>query len=238
MSPEQASAQPVDARSDQYSLASVLYEMLVGRAAVHRSHRAGDRRAPSGGAGPRDPSGAPRGAGRRRGAVLRALERVPADRFPDVAAFADALRSHVRRRARRSESGRARSVLRHRRRRCWSPRSPSPRGRWGTGGARDPSPATRTVVALYQRGVHEYDKRTPAGNAGATQAFTAAVGRDSTYAEAWAGLARTYVQAYDAGVRDSRRGARQRPPARGGGGGSGAGRRQPELECLGDARRS
>src|SRR4051812_11719050 len=34
MSPEQATAAPVDARSDQYSLAAVLYEMLVGEPPV------------------------------------------------------------------------------------------------------------------------------------------------------------------------------------------------------------
>ena len=53
------------------------------------------------------------------------------------------------------------------------------------------------AVALYRRGVHEYAQRTPAGISNAVQLFTAAVRRDSTYTEAWAGLAKTYVRAYE-----------------------------------------
>ena len=93
MSPEQASAQPVDARSDQYSLASVLYEMLVGEppftgptAQAIVARRLAEPARAIRPVRPTVPAGA-------EAAVLRALERVPADRFPDVAAFAGALRA-------------------------------------------------------------------------------------------------------------------------------------------------
>ena len=47
-----------------------------------------------------------------------------------------------------------------------------------------------------QANAESYDKRTPEGASEAVHAFSAALRRDSTYAEAWAGLARTYIQAY------------------------------------------
>ena len=192
MSPEQASAQPVDAKSDQYSLASVLYEMLVGEppftgptAQAIVARRLAEPARAIHPVRPLVPAGV-------EAAVLRALERVPADRFPDVAAFADALRSTP-----------PTSTPKRERRARWVLGTVALMfaavafAAWAMGRRLSERPVARdpAVVALYQRGVHEYDKRTPAGNAGATQAFTAAVGRDSTYAEAWAALARTYVQA-------------------------------------------
>jgi hypothetical protein len=65
------------------------------------------------------------------------------------------------------------------------------------------------VVALYERGLRGYDRRTAEGITDAITAFTAAVQRDSTFAAAWAGLARAYVRAYErrfafpGGVKDS-----------------------------------
>ena len=91
MSPEQATADEVDARSDQYALACVVYEMLSGeppftgptpQAIIARS------------------LGAPRPSLRLvrptvpaalDSAVTRALARDRVDRFPSVAAFAEAL---------------------------------------------------------------------------------------------------------------------------------------------------
>jgi len=91
MSPEQASGDSaIDARTDQYSLACVLYEMLVGTA-------------PFAGATPRitiarrfaEPAPSLRGQRDVPEALDRALRRalspVPADRFADVRAFSDAL---------------------------------------------------------------------------------------------------------------------------------------------------
>jgi tetratricopeptide (TPR) repeat protein len=192
MSPEQASAQPVDARSDQYSLASVLYEMLVGEPPFTgpnaQSIVARRLAEPARAIRPVRPA-VPAGVER---AVLRALERLPADRFPDVAAFTEALRRP-------------------------SGATPPPRtvrtvalaalvvavvagGAWLIGHRRSGAAATArdpAVVALYLQGVHAYSQRTPASVGEAVQDFTAAVRRDSTYAEAWAGLARTYVRAYE-----------------------------------------
>jgi eukaryotic-like serine/threonine-protein kinase len=91
MSPEQASASPrLDARSDQYSLACVVYEMLAGeppysgptaqaiiakRFSEPIPHLRTVREVPDG----------------LELAITRALARSPADRFPSVATFSQAL---------------------------------------------------------------------------------------------------------------------------------------------------
>jgi serine/threonine-protein kinase len=97
MSPEQAAAErEIDGRSDQYSLASVLYEMLAGEPpftgpnagalmARMMSEPAPDitRRRPT----------VPESVA---AAVDQALAKVPGDRFPTVAAFGDALSPQTR----------------------------------------------------------------------------------------------------------------------------------------------
>jgi eukaryotic-like serine/threonine-protein kinase len=94
MSPEQVlGGGPVDGRSDQYSLGCVLYEMLVGRPpfigptpqSVVAQSLAAPRPRPS-----RHRADVPPALERL---VLRAMAIDPAQRFPDMATVADALRS-------------------------------------------------------------------------------------------------------------------------------------------------
>ncbi|HWP37372.1 MAG TPA: protein kinase [Gemmatimonadales bacterium] len=197
MSPEQATGEPdVDARTDLYALGCVLYEMLAGEPPFTgpTPHAILARRLTE----PPRPirpvrSTVPEAVER---ALLRALERVSADRFPDVAAFAAALRDTAAPGAPRWGGRR------------WQVAGAvgglallatvalvamlAPERRNGTGTTRD-----SLAAALYQRGVRSYAKRTSAGASDAIEAFTAAIRRDSTYADAWAGLAKTYVRAYE-----------------------------------------
>src|SRR3989449_4119556 len=94
MSPEQAmGAEDIDGRSDKYSLACVVYEMLTGEPpftgstaqAVIARHSL-DAVSPPSIVRETIPEGV-------EDAVLRALSKVPADRFPTAALFAEALLS-------------------------------------------------------------------------------------------------------------------------------------------------
>lgn len=198
MSPEQASAGPVDARSDQYSLATVLYEMLAGEppfsgatASVTIARRFAEAPRPIRTVRPVVPASMER-------AIMRALERIPADRFEDVSAFIQALRDEASNALVRMSAGRrlapisvaAALVLAAIAVSSWIVSRPRASGT----AARDPA-----LIALHERGVHGYDRRTPAGAAEAIASFNEVIARDSTYTEAWTGLANTYVRAYQRG---------------------------------------
>ena len=90
MAPEVLYGQPAEPRSDQYALAVIVYEMLTGRRMVDAESERSVIRAHMNGV-PLDRAllaDIPAGA---TAALLRALAKAPAERFPSVAAFADAL---------------------------------------------------------------------------------------------------------------------------------------------------
>jgi tetratricopeptide (TPR) repeat protein/tRNA A-37 threonylcarbamoyl transferase component Bud32 len=197
MSPEQTSAGTIDARTDQYSLATMLYEMLTGELPFSGTTQAIVARRF---AEPARPMRSVRSTipNSVENAVLRALERVPADRFPDVASFAEALGRSV---SRDGVSSRLTTLSKRWRAAAaavflgvvmltlWL--------RFGTAHGIGRTKDDPTIRALYQRGVRGYDRRNTAGINDAIAAFTAAVKRDSAYAPAWNGLGKSYVRAYE-----------------------------------------
>jgi serine/threonine-protein kinase len=97
LSPEQAAgAQTLDARSDQYALGATAYEMLTGEP-PHTGPTTSAILARLMTEAPRDiratRPAVPRGVD---AAILRTLEKTPADRFPSCVAFADALAAGLR----------------------------------------------------------------------------------------------------------------------------------------------
>jgi len=120
MSPEQAmGAEDIDGRSDQYSLGCVVYEMLTGEPpfsgstaqAVMARHSL-DAVSPPSIVRETIPEGVEE-------AVLRALSKVPADRFPTAALFAEALLSAPPTTAPRRRTSRAALPAQRRQRRVY-----------------------------------------------------------------------------------------------------------------------
>jgi tetratricopeptide (TPR) repeat protein len=196
MSPEQAANDVVDERSDQYALATVLYEMLAGEppftGATAQAIVARRLAEPARPIRPvRTTVPAPVEA-----AVLRALERVPADRFASVSEFATALRAPTAPpppTRTRGLSGKRNVVVAASLVIAAAAVTPLVAHR-----LRTPAPSPEAQAA-YRRGVLNYSKRTPIGATDAFSSFNAAIRIDSIYSEAWAALAKTYTQAYSRG---------------------------------------
>ena len=206
MSPEQATADAVDARTDQYSLATVLYEMLAGETpfAGPTAHAIMARRV----AGPPLPIHPVRPAVPEEveSALQRALQLVPADRYAGIGDFVRAL-GHAPAPAgiRGSSAGRRVDTRPERKAaRPWPGLAAVVTviavGGWLLMGRRSeaPSAAPRDprAVALAERGLQAFSRRTPAGAREAMEAYGAAIRIDSTWALPWAGLAEVYSQAY------------------------------------------
>jgi tetratricopeptide (TPR) repeat protein len=195
MSPEQATAGTVDARSDQYSLAAVLYEMLAGEPPVTGPNAQAiiARRL----AEPARPLRSVRQAVPEaiEQVILKALERVPADRFPNVTSFAEEL----------ERAARSSRFAPSRRRLLWMLAAAgslaiAAAAAWtGLGPRVGPRPAAHdsVLVTLYRRGVRGYEQRTAIGAVDAIRSFKAAIARDSNHAPSWVGLAKTYVRSVE-----------------------------------------
>lgn len=126
-------------------------------------------------------------------AVLKALERVPADRFSDVPKFLTALESTEPPSAGVVVGGnrRLRAVVA-----IAATAAVIGLVAWTVFDNRlkaAPAPDQETV-RLYQRGVRSYEQRSTSGAINAIQSFSRAISRDSNFSPAWAGLAKTYVR--------------------------------------------
>jgi tetratricopeptide (TPR) repeat protein len=197
MSPEQASAGRVDARSDQYSLATVLYEMLAGEppfrgptAQAVLARRLAEPARPFRVVRPSVPESVER-------VILKALERVPADRYQDVSAFVAALAcgqasgGRERRGRRRLELGLVLLAVAALTAAGWRILGP--------GRAAKALAPNAEVKALSDRGKRAYDRRTPGGTVEAIASYQAAIARDSSFTPAWAGLVDSYARALERG---------------------------------------
>jgi serine/threonine protein kinase/Flp pilus assembly protein TadD len=199
MSPEQASAERrIDGRSDQYSLACVVFEMLAGEPPFSGSTAQAIMAKRLSGPAPSIGVLRPSIPASAADAMARALSQAPADRFPTTGAFAAALatrtaapgapvpfRPAMRRAALAATVGLTLLLAA-----AWFNRShtavPSP------GDSHNPS-----AVEYRKRADREFSAGTQAGTTAAEHLYSQAIALDSGYARAWNGLARAYVHAYN-----------------------------------------
>jgi serine/threonine protein kinase/Tol biopolymer transport system component len=180
MSPEQADGHPLDARSEVFSLGAVLWELLAGRRLFARA-TIGDTLAAIRACDVARPSSVR--PGKRLPAavdavVMRALDRDPARRFPDMASFARAARAAANpRRGRRALVLGAVAFLGV----ATLAAGLLVRGR-GTGGPQRPDGGAAVAVTVtsnrrltFDPGCEEYPSFGPEGK---TLLFDADVGRD------------------------------------------------------------
>jgi tetratricopeptide (TPR) repeat protein len=214
MSPEQTTGDSrVDARSDVYSLACVVYEMLAGEPPfTGATVEALAARKLSGAFPPITPI-RPSVEPSVDAVIARALVPVPADRYASAGEFAAALAEALGAAggsgslARRQAAGDAGAATRGSIRRprlaalgavalaliavagwaltTWQTRAAAPSAGRGT---RDPQ-----ASVLYRQAHDEIDRRTAASIARAVALLQRAIARDSGYSDAWADLTRALV---------------------------------------------
>jgi len=200
MSPEQALAEEVDARSDVWALGCVMYEMLTGHPPFGSGGREVITRSITGKAAPVRASRPYVPADLER-IVMKALAREPADRFNNAAELAEALKSgpiegsHLPARWGISAAMIAVTLLIIAilgaialKSRPVSPDASVP--------GRAKMSSDSLAREYYRQGQIHYAKRTGDGWAQAIDSYSRAIARDSSFGLAWAELARTANFAY------------------------------------------
>jgi tetratricopeptide (TPR) repeat protein len=192
MSPEQSVAGTVDLRTDQYSLATVLYEMLAGEPPFTGANTQAifARRL-------QEPARSLRTVRTAvpesvEQAVLRALERTPADRFDSITEFLRALRTP------------SVSIPALRARAPWTRVAVAAAAlvivagavAWALSSRPRAAAVDPQVIAIVQRAQRVYANYTPDGANEAIASLRSALALDSTYAPAWNALAKAYTRAY------------------------------------------
>jgi serine/threonine-protein kinase len=102
MAPEQCRGQPLDARTDQYALAIVAFELFTGRRPIAGASIADvmERQIQTAPLRPRLAN--PALSSETEAVLLRGLEKAPSDRYPSIRDFGEALAASI---AERTDQG-------------------------------------------------------------------------------------------------------------------------------------